>query len=370
MKFTVPQKDFLGILQKLFAVVPSKTTHPILNSILFSLQGDTLSLTTTDLEISLAVSLKVTGEADGELAIPAKRLLDIVKELDEGAVMLQTSKGNQVELRSGSSNFNIPSDPAEQFPELPKINVDTELEMNGDRLKSHIDRLAFAVSSDELRPVLTGVYFEFGESCLTLVATDGHRLVRIRDEQTGGHQALGSVIVPVKALNLLAKSVSGDTIVFGMARNHIVFRMGDDVLYSRLIEGKYPAVEGVIPQDNSNILQGNRAGIQRMIKQVSHCANTITRQINLALEENKLTVSAEDSEVGSRGRSEMDVDYNGDSIEIAFNSSYLEQLMKHVGTEDVVMKFGTPDRAALILPEVNAEQEETLMLLMPVRLMR
>ncbi|MCA9782567.1 MAG: DNA polymerase III subunit beta, partial [Candidatus Cloacimonetes bacterium] len=177
MRFTVPQKDFLACIQKLFAVVPNKTTHPILNSILFRLSGNELELTATDLEISISSTLSVGGEKDGELAIPAKRLLDIVRELDEGTLLLQMDRGNHVELRSGSSHFTIPTDPAEQFPELPKITVDTELEMDGERLKQHIDRLGFPVSGDELRPVLTGVYFEFGESCLTLVDTDGHRLV-------------------------------------------------------------------------------------------------------------------------------------------------------------------------------------------------
>jgi DNA polymerase-3 subunit beta len=372
MRFTVPQKDFLAVVQKLFAVVPSKTTHPILNSILFRLSGNDLEMTATDLEISMSATIKVGGDKDGELAIPAKRLLDIVRELGDSTLALSSDKQNQVELRSGASHFHLPSDTPETFPILPEIAVESEIEMVGERLKDHIERLGFAVSSDELRPVLTGVLFEFRADSLNLVATDGHRLVRIRDTNYPGKGSIGSMVVPVKALNLVARSLgsSEEIVLFGMARNHLAFHLKDCVIYSRLIEGNYPAYEGVIPQDNSNILQANRSGVSRMIKQVAHCANSITRQITLALSENKLVASAEDNEVGSRAHTELDVDYNGESLEIAFNATYLEQLLKHIPTEDVVIKFGTQDRAALVLPELNRENEDYLMLLMPVRLMR
>ncbi|MCA9786335.1 MAG: DNA polymerase III subunit beta, partial [Candidatus Cloacimonetes bacterium] len=301
-----------------------------------------------------------------------KRLLDIVRELDDSILSLASDKNNQVELRSGASHFHLPSESPESFPVLPEIAVQSEIEMAGERLKDHIERLGFAVSADELRPVLTGVLFEFQAESLNLVATDGHRLVRIRDTTYSGQGAIGSVVVPVKALNLVARSITSndEVLLFGMARNHLAFRLKDSVIYSRLIEGNYPAYEGVIPQDNSNILQANRAAVSRMIKQVAHCANSITRQITLGLSENRLVASAEDNEVGSRAHTELDVDYNGDALEIAFNATYLEQLLKHVPTEDVVIKFGTQDKAALVLPELNRENEDYLMLLMPVRLMR
>jgi DNA polymerase-3 subunit beta len=320
----------------------------------------------------MSSTLKVGGEKDGELAIPAKRLLDIVRELGDSTLSVGSDKQNQVELRSGASHFHLPSETAETFPILPEISVESEIEMAGERLKDHIERLGFAVSSDDLRPVLTGVLFEFTPESLNLVATDGHRLVRIRDTTYPGQGKIGSMVVPVKALNLVARSVgSGDeTVVFGMARNHLAFHLKDCVIYSRLIEGNYPAYEGVIPQDNSNILQANRAAVSRMIKQVAHCANSITRQITLSLAENRLVASAEDNEVGSRAHTELDVDYSGDPLDIAFNATYLDQLLKHIPTEDVVVKFGTQDRAALVLPELNRENEDYLMLLMPVRLMR
>jgi len=372
MRFSVPQKEFLAQIQKLSAVVPSKTTHPILNNILFRLEGDRLELTATDLEISLTSTLKVDGEEDGELAIAAKRLLDIVRELDDLPLTLQTDRNHQVALRSGTGSFQLPGEGAESYPVLPEVQVESELTMPPARLKRHVERLGFAVSTDELRPVLTGVLFEFKEDGLNLVATDGHRLVRLRDEVFAGQQSLGSVVIPVKALNLVARSIEedGDPVQLGLAQSHLLFRLGDVKIYTRLIDGRYPAYEGVIPQQNENLLQVSRPAIYRAVKQVSHCANSITRQINLSLSEDRLVISAEDNEYGSRGRSELDVDYGGEPMEIAFNSSYMDQMLRHVETDNVVFKFGTPERAALILPEVNEEQEDFLMLLMPVRLMR
>lgn len=372
MRFTVPQKDLLNQLQKLSAVVPSKTTHPILNNILFSLQQNELRLTATDLEVSLSSTLAVTGELDGDIALPAKRLLDIVKELDELPVTLATDSNGQVEITSGSAHFNIPSENAEAFPVLPDVTIESELEMTADRLRKHVERLNFAVSNDELRPVLTGVLFEFKADGLCLVATDGHRLVRILDSSITGHEDLASIVIPIKALNLVLRSIGGDIdqVTIGKAQNHLVFGIGVTRIYTRLIDGRYPAYDGVIPQQNENILQASRSSIYRAIKQVSHCANSITRQVNLNLSENRMLVTAEDNEYGSRARNELPVDYNGDPMEIAFNSSYLDQMLRHVETENVVFKLGSPERAALILPEVNDDKEDFLMLLMPVRLMR
>jgi DNA polymerase-3 subunit beta len=371
MRLTVPQKDLLQQLQKLFAVVPSKTTHPILNNILFSLQKNELHLTATDLEVSLKSTLTVEGGTDGDLAIPAKRLLDIVKELDELPVNITTDASDQVEISCGSARFNIPSEKAEAFPVLPEVAIESEIEMQAKRLAQHVERLSFAVSTDELRPVLTGVLFEFMAEGLNLVATDGHRLVRIKDASLAGQEALGNLVIPIKALNMVVRS-GGDaeTVTVGKAQNHLVFGLGSTQIFTRLIDGRYPAYGGVIPDQNDNIMQAGRGAIYRAIKQVSHCANSITRQVNLNLSENRMLVTAEDNEYGSRARNELSVDYNGDPMEIAFNSSYLDQMLRHVDTDNVVFKFGSPERAALILPEVNQENEDFLMLLMPVRLMR
>jgi DNA polymerase-3 subunit beta len=372
MRFTVPQKDFLAQLQKLSAVVPSKTTHPMLNNILFHVEPDEARLTSTDLEVSLTSRMKVEGGQGEDVTINAKRLLEIVRELDERPVTVQTDKsGNQVEIRSGQGSFHIPCESPEHFPLLPGIEVSAELEIPAERLRQHVERLSFAVSTDDLRPVLTGVLLEFREEALNLVATDGHRLVRIQDQKLAGQAKLGSVVIPSKALNLVSRSLDGDDAIrLSLAQTHMVFSAGATQLFTVLINGRYPAYEGVIPQQNENLMQAGRTALYRAVKQVSNCANNVTRQINFALGENHLVVTAEDNEYGSRARNELDVDYNGEALEIAFNASYLDQMLRHLDTEQVVFKFGTAERAALILPEINQEAEDLLMLLMPVRLMR
>ncbi|MFA7331778.1 MAG: DNA polymerase III subunit beta [Candidatus Delongbacteria bacterium] len=373
MRFTVPQKEFLAQLQKLSAVVPSKTTHPMLNNILLHVEPDEARMTATDLEISLTTRMKVEGGQGEDVAIPCKRLLEIVRELDERPVTVQTDRHNNgVEILSGQGVFQIPCESAENFPILPGIQVSAELEIPAERLRQHVERLAFAVSTDDLRPVLTGVLFEFRAEALFLVATDGHRLVRIQDHKLAGQESLGSVVIPIKALNLVARSLdsSSENVKLSLAQNHLVFSLGGAQIYTQLINGRYPAYEGVIPLQNENILQTARGALYRAVKQVSNCANNVTRQINFTLSENRLVVTAEDNEYGSRGRNELDVDYNGDALEIAFNASYLDQMLRHLDTDQVVFKFGTAERAALILPEINQEDEDLLMLLMPVRLMR
>jgi DNA polymerase-3 subunit beta len=372
MRFTVSQKDFLAQLQKLAAVVPSKSTHPMLNNILFHLEPEEARLTATDLEISLTTRLKIEGGQGEDVAIPCKRLLEIIRELDERPVTLQTDRNRGLEILSGQGVFQIPCESAEAFPVLPAVQISAELEIPAERLRRHVERLGFAVSTDDLRPVLTGVLFEFKAEALNLVATDGHRLVRIQDHKLAGQEALGSVVIPSKALNLVARSLESgaESVRLGLAQNHLVFHLGGTQIYTQLINGRYPAYEGVIPQQNENVLQASRPAIYRAVKQVSNCANNVTRQINLALSENRLVVTAEDNEYGSRGRNEVDVDYNGEALEIAFNASYLDQMLRHLDTEQVVFKFGTAERAALLLPEINQEDEDLLMLLMPVRLMR
>jgi len=372
MRFSVPQKGFLTQIQKLAAVVPSKTTHPILNNILFRLSEESLELTATDLEISVTSSLDVTVEEPGEAAIPAKRLLDIVRELDDLPLTVHSDKNGQIEIISGQGNFQIPGESAESFPVLPEISVESELNFPAGRLRQHVERLTFAVSTDELRPVLTGVLFEFTDDSLNMVATDGHRLVRLRDLSLSGQKGLGAVVIPVKALNLVTRSMESEDaeLLLGLAQGHLVFRFEGTSIFTRLIDGRYPAYEGVIPQQNENILQANRNTQSRAVKQASHCANSITRQINLSMSEDRLVVTAEDNEYGSRARTELDVDYVGEPLEIAFNASYVDQMLRHVATDTVTLKFGSPERAALLLPEVNREGEDFLMLLMPVRLMR
>ncbi len=373
MRFTVPQKEFLAHLQKLIAVVPSKTTHPMLNNILFHVDANEARLTATDLEVSFTTRMKIEGGEGEDLAIQAKRLMEIVRELDERPITLQTDRnGKQVEIQSGQALFHIPCESAETFPSLPGIEVSAELEMPLERLRSHIERLGFAVSNDDLRPVLTGILFEFREEALNLVATDGHRLVRIQDHQLAGQTRLGSVIIPVKALNLVSRGLEGSEapVKLSLAQNHLVFSQGGAQIYTTLISGRYPAYEGVIPQQNENIMQGTRSILHRAVKQAANCANNVTHQINFGVSEGKLVITAEDNEFGSRARNEVDVDYAGETLDIAFNATYLDQMLRHLDTEQVVFKFGTAERAALLLPEINREAEDLLMLLMPVRLMR
>lgn len=370
MKFSVARNTIHKALQKIIGVVPVKTTSPILNDILFELEGNHLKLTATDLEILTSTNIDVNGKKDGIIAIPAKFLNEIIRELGNEDIHFEQEDGYRIKLSTAKGEYIIVGDPAADFPLMPMEENMNGFEMEEQTIQRMIEKTIFAVSLDELRAALMGVLFQISSNELRLVGTDGHRLSRIINRNFKFDGENTEFIVPTKALSLLNKNVeqSNENVKIEFSKNYVVFELENIRIYSRLVESEYPDYDGVIPKSNSKELTLNTDHLMGSIRRVSIFSSTLTHQIQLSLSKDKFEVSSQDIDVGGEGREELDGEFEGESLDIAFNAQYFLDVLKHVDTEQTRILMDTSITAAMILPLQQKENEDLLMLLMPVRL--
>ncbi len=369
MKFTANSTELQRTLNKLGGVIPTKSTMPILENILFSLSGDTLTVTATDLAISLTVSLPVKGVEDGSVAIPAKRLMDTVRSLpDTSAAFAIDTTTNKVRVTTDNGEYGLTGESAKEFPAVATFKGTSEVKMDADVLRRIIYRTVFAVSSDELRPAMMGVLFQAKDADLRVVATDGHRLVRLGQKMASASGLKKDIIVPAKALQALAKSVEDGDCVLSADDTHVRFSFGASVLVSRLIDETYPNYESVIPTDNTKILTVKREETISSIRRVALYASATTHQIRFDVDKNALRITAQDIDFGGEAKETLPCSYSGEALEIGFNSSYLLDILTHLDGDEVVFRFSAPTRAGLVAPAAGTGDEDVIMLVMPVRL--
>ncbi len=369
MKFTVNKKDFYQAIQNIIGVVPTKTTIPILTNLLLELQGDQLSLTGTDLEVSISTRIPVQGQEDGAIAIPAKILFEIVRELPEIPLEFASDAEHRAVLSTEKGFYRISGEAKEDFPKITVEDSACSFSIPADRFTAMIDKTLFAVSTDELRTTLMGVYLQVFENELRMVSTDGHRLAKLVYKGFRAPGVEGSSIIPTKALNLVLKNAPGhDAVDVTLTENHIIFRLADTVVNSRCIEGQFPNYERVIPTDNDKRLIVNRELLMSSVRRVSIFSNSITNQIRLSLQGRELHIQSEDIEFGGEARETMESEYDGAPLEIGYNAHYLLDILRHLDTEEVVFELKDAISAGLIHPGKQQEDEELLMLLMPIRL--
>jgi DNA polymerase III subunit beta len=368
MKFIAVSSDLLKGLTKVIGVVPTKSTMPILENILFELQGKNLKLSATDIELYTTVALDVNGSEDGSITVPAKRLMDTVRALpDTSLVFHADTESNKITMITETGEYNITGFPSEEFPKYPDISESRTISLPTDVLKRAIQKTIFAVSKDELRPSLMGVLFQIRKESLTTVSTDGHRLARFEHGKFSSPIET-DVIIPAKALGVLAKLTDGEEVSLTLGTSYIKFTLGPSVLASRVIAETYPNYESVIPKDNNQELVISRDQLLSAIRRVSLYANTTTHQVRFSLRENSLTVSAEDADAGSQAKENIACSYNNDDLDIGFNANYLDDVLVHIDNDTVRFRFGTPTRAGIIEPEHQNVDNTLLMLTMPLRL--
>ncbi len=369
MKFTANSIELQRSLTKIGSVIPSKSTMPILENILFALGSDTLTLTATDLAISLTVTLPVKGVEDGSVAIPAKRLMDTVRSLpDTSAAFTIDTTSNKIRITTENGEYNLTGEAAKEFPAVPAFKGTSEFSMDTSVLRRIIYRTTFAVSSDELRPAMMGVLFQSRGAELRAVATDGHRLVRIIQKNTGAAGLKKDIIVPAKALHALGKSAEDGTCTVAADETHVRFAVGSTVLVSRLIDESYPNYESVIPSDNNKTLKVKRDEMVNSIRRVALYASATTHQVRFDIDKNSLRVTAQDVDFGGEAKETIPCTYTEDPLEIGFNSTYLLDILSHLDSDDVDFRFSTPTRAGIVAPAGVAGDEDIVMLVMPVRL--
>lgn len=370
MKLTVKQNELQKALQHLSKATPTRSTIPILNSVLMNAGNGTLTLRTTDLEITLVTNITAKVEKDGTVALPHRTLMEITGALADEDLKIKVDESNRVQIEAGQGNYDIPGVGANEFPQLPEVDNKKEVVLKSQTLENLIRRTSFALSTDELKPALMGALFEFGEDNITVVATDGHRLsVCSRfDYEPRGYT--GDIIVPRKFLQLLNQYLGGDTedeVVLWVGDNHLTISLAGVTIFSRIIDERYPDYRSVLPQDNDKIAIFSREEFLNAVRRVAIFSNRATKQITLHLSSKGSSITTEDPESSSSAREEIEAKYEGENMVLGYNAAYLGNMLAHLETERIVMKLKTPISAGLILPEKQSENEEVTMLLMPMR---
>jgi len=369
MQFSVSKNTLLSHLHKVSKVAPARSTIPILNSILFSLKENKLSLRASDIEITLSTSFQVNGLEDGEIAIPSRIITDIISEVEEGDITLLANEDGTISITAGKGRYKITGRPGEEFPVLPSISTKNIIEIDNNVLLRMIQKTVIAVSRDELKANLTGVLFQVRNNEFRSVATDGHRLVCVIRKDFSSPEYEREIIVPVKFLNLIAGYLNTEEKVnLAISDNHIMIETDSNLIISRIIDERFPDYESVIPSDNEKLMIADVNYLTGVLRRVSIFSNKTTHQISLNLTKELSEISTLDQESCSSANEVLDVNYNGDDLKIGFNAEYLREIVKNIDTKQLNMKLKTPISASLVLPESQMENEELIMLLMPVRL--
>lgn len=367
MKFNVSSSELNQGLSAVIGAVPAKATLPILETILFETEEGRLKLTATDLEISIIEYIDAEIESEGAVAIPARRMLDTLRQLPDIPVFFDIDERQNVQFRTDKGTYKLVGEEGDEFPELPNMESAISLETSTDLIKNAIQKTAFAVSNDDLRPAMMGVFFDINNEESKFVATDGHRLVKFVNSNLTSGEPL-SFIIPEKALNLVAKAIDSDRCTLSVSNDHAEFRSGNTIVITRLINEQYPNYDSVIPRDNDKIMMIDKNQMLSTVKRVSVFSSTSTRQIRLLLERDKVTIRAEDIDMSSEAKESIACEYDRDEMEIGFNARYLADVLGNVSDDEVRFEFSTPNRAGIVKPSQEKEGEEILMLVMPVML--
>ncbi|PWB68432.1 DNA polymerase III subunit beta [candidate division GN15 bacterium] len=368
MKFTLPKSKLNASLQSILQVVPTKSTLPILTNILVEALEGKLKLSATDLDISITATVECNVIKKGSVALPARILFEIIRELPEAEVSFE-AVGNRVEMKIPNGSYKIAAISPEDFPKLPAVNTKKEIRIDGADLVKMVRKTTFACSTDETRPALNGVLWQTKGDKMQMVATDGHRLAKMAVSNSKLKGMAEDVIIPPKVLNLIPKFLDagqGDVgIIFG--DNNIIFNLGDVVLTSRLIEGPYPNFEQVIPANSDKKLTVSKEDLASAVRRVSILSNALTHQVRFSLRKGSLTLATSNADVGGEGREALDCDFQGEPLELGYNATYITDILSRTDSAEVVFELSTPVAAGIVYsPDVP--KEDFLCLVMPLRL--
>lgn len=367
MRFNVSSSDLVKALSAVSGAVPNKATLPILETILFESEDGKLRLTATDLEISIIEYMGADIEDGGAVAIPARRLIDTLRQLPDIPVAFEVDEKFNIKFRTDKGTYKLVGEDPDEFPEVPNLDEGSRLETSTETMLDAINKTLFAVSNDDLRPAMMGVFFDLGPEETKFVATDGHRLVRFVKTSLTTDEEL-KFIVPEKALSLVQKALHAEDCELTVTEDHARFKSGNTVVITRLINEQYPNYESVIPRDNDKRLMINKEQMLATVKRVSIFSSSTTRQIRLQLDKDKVTIRAEDIDMSSEAKETINGEYDEESMEIGFNAKYLADVLSNIDGEEVHFEFSTPNRAGIVKPAEKSEDEEILMLVMPVML--
>ncbi len=370
MKFIVSSSQLLKQLQVLGGVINSNNTLPILDNFLFELSENQLKVSASDLETTMSSVVEVESESSGSIAVSARLLLDTLKTFPNQPLTFKTEGDNIIEISSDQGKYDMAYFGGDEFPKAVSLTSPSTTVVPANILGTAISKTIFAAGNDDLRPVMSGVFFQFSTQSLTFVATDAHKLVKYtRTDVTADQTA--EFIMPKKPLNLLKGILGGTdtdvTIEYNDANAKFTF--DNVVLVCRLIDGKYPNYEAVIPKENPNKLTVDRASFLNSVRRVSIFSSKTTHQIRLKMAGTELNISAEDLDFANKADERLSCDYQGDDMQIGFNSRFLSEMLNNLSSSEVLIEMSLPNRAGILTPiDGTDEGEQVTMLVMPVML--
>ncbi|WP_445756562.1 DNA polymerase III subunit beta [Polaribacter sp.] len=370
MKFIVSSSQLLKQLQVLGGVINSNNTLPILDNFLFELSENQLKISASDLETTMSSKVEIESDSSGSIAVSARLLLDTLKTFPDQPLTFKTDGNSKIEIVSSQGKYDMAYFAGDEFPKAVNLPSPSKTIVPAHILGTAISKTIFAAGNDDLRPVMSGVFFQFNSQSLTFVATDAHKLVKYsRTDVTAEKNS--EFIMPKKPLNLLKGilgfSDSDVTIEYNDANAKFTF--DNIVLVCRLIDGKYPNYEAVIPKENPNKLTVDRASFLNSVRRVSIFSSKTTHQIRLKMAGTELNISAEDADFSNKADERLSCDYQGDDMKIGFNSRFLSEMLSNLNSNEVLIEMSLPNRAGILTPIDGTEEgEQITMLVMPVML--
>jgi DNA polymerase-3 subunit beta len=370
MKFIVNSSYLLKQLSYINGVITTNPVVPILENFLFEIDKNHLTVTASDLQTSMITEITVESKERGNIAVPARILLDTLKNLPDQPVTFSIDESTySIELSSDNGRYKLSGENATDFPKVPSVSNDFSASLSSEVLARAINNTIFATSNDELRPAMTGVYVNLGEKNTTFVSTDGHRLVRYRRTDVKSDSG-NTIIIPRKALNLLKSTLPSEntdvTIDFNTA--NAFFKFGTIRMICRLIDERFPDYENVIPSSSTIKMTINRNDFLSSLKRISIYANKTTHQVRLKITGSQLQVSAEDLDFSNEASERLACEHEGEDIEIGFNARFMIEMLSNLDTDQIKLNMSAPNKAGVILPIEKDKNEDILMLVMPVML--
>ncbi|MGI9545022.1 MAG: DNA polymerase III subunit beta [Cyclobacteriaceae bacterium] len=370
MKFIVSSAVLLKQLSALNGVITTNPVVPILENFLFEIENGQLTVTASDLQTSMITQVDVEAKETGSIAVPARILMDTLKNLPEQPVTFSIDNETyNIEISSDNGRYKLAGENATDFPKVPTVNDGYTVNLSADVLGRAINNTIFATSNDELRPAMTGVYLNLAEGGSTFVATDGHRLIRYGRNDIASDMD-NAMIIPRKALNLLKATLPTENTNVNLEYNvsNAFFKFDQIQMICRLIDERFPDYENVIPVDNNNVMTIDRMEFLSSLKRIAIYANKTTHQVRLKITGSELLISAEDLDFSNEANERLTCEHDGEDIEIGFNARFLIEMLSNLNSKQVKMQLSAANRAGLIVPSESDDSEDILMLVMPVML--
>jgi len=367
MKFRTTKEKLFSALNETNKIIPIRTTLPILSCVLIEAKNNRVVLTATDLEQTIITKIDSEVPEEGVLAVPGNRFLEIVSALPSGAIEIATTEEKEVEINSPKGAYKIMGKEPSEYPDTPSLNQEQKIKIKGKELLDIINNTLYAVSKDDLKPALCGVYLNIDKTTIMAVSTDGHRLVKYQKEIEEKNPP-GSIIIPGKFFTILKNNINATGEVYiNLSENHIDVTENNTTTITRIIKESFPDFNSVIPDQKENKATVNSNELTEAIKRVSIFSNKTTRQIVLFFENNELTISTEDKETRSSAKEHVSCEFKGDPTSVAYNAQYLREVIQHIDSAEIEAFLGGSLTAAVFQPQKQQEKTKLTALLMPLR---